>query len=448
MLPQLHGRKGPKYKALAEAYADMIDNGEIKAGTKLPSQRILSYQLGVTVGTVTRAYQELSLLGKTLSVVGSGTYVKEALSADSYYHPLDSQQGIDLSLCRPLIVSQQQHLHNALQQMLGQPQAQSVILDYFSADGLCGHSDTLRQWLNQRWHSKLTPERVQWTYGGQHGLSVILQALTRSGDTVLTEGLCYGEFIHSCAQLERRLQPVAIDEQGLVAEDLLLQCQRHRPRLLYLTANVQNPTAVQLSAQRRLEIIDICRRFDVLIIEDGVMYCPPEQRQLPLASIAPDITVYVGSFSKYFAGGVRVGYLVLPANLRVPLLKALRSTCMHVSPILIDLICRWLCSGAMAEVDNHIAMELRARYRILAQHLERPADHVIQGFNYWLTLPPQHQAERVTKQLYELGVRVRSGQQFCVGGYGQANAIRLSLTGPKTRDELRAGLEIVRSCVR
>lgn len=87
MLPQLHGRKGPKYKALAEAYADMIDNGEIKAGTKLPSQRILSYQLGVTVGTVTRAYQELSLLGKTLSVVGSGTYVKEALSADSYYHP-------------------------------------------------------------------------------------------------------------------------------------------------------------------------------------------------------------------------------------------------------------------------------------------------------------------------------------------------------------------------
>lgn len=444
--PDISGRVGPKYKVLADVFEEAIDRGELLPNSKLPSQRILSYQLGVTVGTITRAYQELELRGATLPVVGSGTYVKDRAQAQqAYYQPIFSQDGIDLCLCRPLIIGQQKHLQAALHELMNETSAQQAVLDYFSADGLRGHSETLQAWLKTRWHYEVDQSRLQWTYGGQHALSVILQALTRSGDTVLLEGLCYGELINTCAQLERKAIPVAIDQEGMIPEDLLLHCQRHRPRLLHLTSAVQNPTGVQMSDTRRLKIIEICRRFDVLIIEDDVLYCPPSQRRSPLVSIAPDITLYVGSFSKYFAGGLRVGYMILPSNLKLSMQKALRTSCMHVSPILVDLVCRWLKNGAMETVDENIMLELRARHRILDRLFPERETYAVAGFNVWLTLPAGYDCRVFSASLAADGVFVRDAYFFRVGSYPVPDAIRLSLTGPASRDDLEKSLQLIKN---
>lgn len=445
-IPDLTGRAGPKYKVLADAFEEAVDRGELRAHSKLPSQRMLSYKLGVTVGTITRAYQELELRGVTVPVVGSGTYIKDrSHEQQDYYHPLVSRGGVDLSLCRPLILSQQRHLMAALGELASQPTAQKAVLDYFSADGLQGHSATLQRWVNQRWQCDIDRSRLQWTYGGQHALVTVLQALTRSGDTILLEGLCYGEFINACTQQERKVIPVAVDDEGIVPDDLLLHCQRHRPRLLYMTPAIQNPTGVALSDSRRLKIIEICRRFDVLIIEDDVLYCPPEHRRSPLVTIAPDITLYIGSFSKYFAGGIRVGYMVLPTNLKLPLQKALRASCMHVSPILVDLVCRWLSNGAMQQVDEDIALELSARHRILQSVFPERQTCAIPGFNCWITLPEHCPASELKQQLAEDGVFVRDAAFFRVGSYPLPNAIRISLTGPLSRDDLKQGLQRIKA---
>ena len=445
-VPDIAGRPGPKYKVLADALEEAVERGDLPANVKLPSQRILSYKLGVTVGTITRAYQELELRGVTTPIVGSGTYVKDRRKAqEEYYHPIVDRGGIDLCLCRPLIIGQQKYLMSALQELGNEPAAQRAVLDYFTADGLQGHSDTLRRWINQRWHTAIETSRLQWTYGGQHALAVILQAITRSGDAVLIEGLCYGEFINTCAQQERKAIAVAMDDEGIIPEDLLLQCQRHRPRLLYITPAVQNPTAVRLSDSRRLKIIEICRRFNVLIIEDDVLYCPPEHRSSPLVSIAPDITIYVGSFSKYFAGGIRVGYIITPANLKPSMQKALRSSCMHVSPVLIDLVCRWLQQGAMARVDESIMLELSARHRIVQEVFPQvKASKAIPGFNIWLSIPEACPSLALTQALAKEGVYVRDASSFRVGTYPLPNAVRISLTGPLARTELEQGLVAIR----
>lgn len=450
LIPELEGRVGPKYKILADAFEEAIERGELAPHTKLPSQRILSYRLGITVGTVTRAYQELELRGITQPVVGSGTYVRDRQQEQqSYYHPVMAQDGIDLSLCRPLVLSQQTHLAEVLQEIANEPTAQKAVLDYFSADGIQGHSETLQNWLSKLWQHNIDRSRLQWTYGGQHALSVILQALTRAGDAVLLEGLCYGELINTCNQLERKAIPVAIDDEGMVPEDLLLQCQRYRPRLLHLTPALQNPTGVAMSDTRRLKIIAICRRFDVLIIEDGVMYCPPELRRPPLCSIAPDITLYVGSLSKYFAGGIRVGYIVLPTSLKHPLQKALRSSCMHVSPILVDMVCRWLKSGATEKVDQDIARELAARQklfnRIFPELKDTPA---LPGFNCWIPIPETIDCAELRRELEQNHIFVRDAHFFRVGSYPLPNAIRISLTGPASRDVLKQGLMILKEKIR
>ncbi|MBJ7554985.1 PLP-dependent aminotransferase family protein [Marinomonas spartinae] len=444
-VPDIVGRVGPKYKVLADVFEEAVIRGELKTNTKLPSQRILSYQLGVTVGTITRAYQELERRGVTVPVVGSGTYVKDKVKTqEEYYHPIASRGGMDLCLCRPLILGQQKRLSESLEALVSEPNAQRAVLDYFISDGLQGHSTTLQTWLNERWQWDLDASRLLWTYGGQHALSVVLQALTRSGDSILLEGLCYGELINTCAQQERKAVPVAMDEEGLIPDDLALQCQRHRPRLLYLTPSIQNPTGVRLSDSRRLKIIEICRRFDVLIIEDDVMYCQPDERCSPLVSIAPDITLYIGSFSKYFAGGVRVGYMVLPSTLQPAMKQALRTSCMHVSPLLLDLVCRWLSNGAMEQVEEEIARELKARYRIFYKMFPTHKKLAVSGFNVWLYLPENCDSRTFKNELAETGVFVRDAYFFRVGSYPVPNAIRLSLTGPVSRDELKTGLQFIK----
>ena len=173
------------------------------------------------------------------------------------------------------------------------------MLGYYSADGILGHNQTLQRWLVGKFNIDIDARRLLWTYGGQHGLSTIIHALTR-------------------------------------------------PKLLYLTPAVQNPTGAQLTDSRRLEIMEICRRYKVLIIEDDVLYCPPSNRKSPLVAIAPDITIYVSSFSKYFAGGLRVGFMILPLSLKDSLQRALRASCMNISPLMVELVCRLVISNILS----------------------------------------------------------------------------------------------------
>ncbi|MEJ2765117.1 PLP-dependent aminotransferase family protein [Photobacterium sp. MCCC 1A19761] len=445
-IPDISSRSGPKYMALADAFAEAIESSELEAHAKLPPQRILSYRLGVTVGTVTRAYQELEHRGLVAPKVGSGTYVKDRHhESRAFYHPVTTKSGIDLAICRPLLINQQQHLSRTLQDLSLEPIAQRAVLDYCSAEGLQGHNQTLQHWLGQRFKYEMDSRRLLWTYGGQHGLSVLVQALTRPKETILVEGLCYPEFLHSCQQSERKLVPIRLDAQGIIPEDLELQCQRHKPRLLYLTPAIQNPTGACLSDSRRLRVIEICRRHQVLIIEDDVLYCPPEHRRTPLVAIAPDITLFVGSFSKYFSGGLRVGYIIMPRSLSLPMQRALRASCMHISPLMIDLVCRWLTNGAMDAVDQEIAAELKARHRILQQIFPGAGHGAVPGFNVWIPLPAPLTGRQLSHQLKQDGVHVREAEMFAVDHYPAPAAIRVSLTGPTSRTQLKSGLEVIRT---
>lgn len=446
-IPDISGRSGPIFIALADAFSEVIESGELKVGTKLPPQRILSYRLSVTVGTVTRAYQELEHRGLTEPKVGSGTYVRDLKTEQNqFYHPVSKHEGIDLALCRPLLCSQPKLLANALEELSHEPVAQTAVLGYYSADGILGHNQTLQRWLMGKFNIDIDARRLLWTYGGQHGLSTIIHALTRPKETILSEGLCYPEFIHACQQSERKLVPVKVDQYGLDPEDLALACKRHRPKLLYLTPAVQNPTGAQLTDSRRLEIIEICRRYKVLIIEDDVLYCPPSNRKSPLVAIAPDITIYVSSFSKYFAGGLRVGFMILPLSLKDSLQRALRASCMNISPLMVDLVCRWLADGAMQAVDEEISMELSARHRIWKTAFPKVEIDVL-GYNVWLPLPEPLTGYQFAQSLLENGVRVKPAEMFTVGRYAAPAAVRVSLVSPLSRPQLQSALDIMKDCI-
>lgn len=442
-VPDISNKSGLKFILLADAFEEAIKKNELEAGYKLPPQRLLAYKLGVTVGTVTRAYRELEQRGLTEPKVGSGTYVKNQETKEQFYAPMIKTKGTDLSWCRPLISSQPQHLNDALISISQEVATPKALLGYYSAEGLIGHCQTLQEWLSNKYTTNIDVGRLLWTYGGQHGLTLIIQTLSRTKDTILVEGICYPDFIDICHLSERKVVPVKIDGSGIVPEDLELHCKRHNPKFLYITPQVQNPTGVQLNSNRQREIIDICRRYNVMIIEDDVLYCPPQRRRTPFFIQAPDITLYVGSFSKYFAGGVRIGFLIIPHSKKNQLIRGLKTNCLQVSPILIDLVCRWLANGTMQEVDQQIASELDIRHKIWNElFADIPVD--IQGYNVWLPISGPCSSQHFCNILLKEGVRARPAEDYIVGHYDKVNAIRISLTSPTTKEKLKSALLIIR----
>jgi 2-aminoadipate transaminase len=161
------------------------------------------------------------------------------------------------------------------------------------------------------------------TVGSQQALDLISRIFLDPGDVVLAEGPSYVGALGSFAAAEAEVVHVPLDGSGLIpaalAETLdALAAAGRRPKFLYTVPNFHNPAGVTLAVDRRAEIIALCERHDVLIIEDnpyGLLGF--DGQTLPaLRTLAPERVVYLGSFSKTFASGVRVGWAYAPRAIR------------------------------------------------------------------------------------------------------------------------------------
>jgi GntR family transcriptional regulator/MocR family aminotransferase len=167
-------------------------------------------------------------------------------------------------------------------------------------------------------------EDVLVTRGSQMALSLIAQSLLGPDDVVAVEALGYTPAWAALRQTGARLVAVPVDEEGLSVAQLASLCERGKIRAVYLTPHHQYPTTVQLSPSRRLELLALAERERLAIIEDDYdhEFHYEGRPLLPLksADYAGNV-VYVGTLSKVFAPGVRVGYVIAPAPLRAEMLS-------------------------------------------------------------------------------------------------------------------------------
>ena len=139
--------------------------------------------------------------------------------------------------------------------------------------------------------------------GAQHGLAIVLGALARPGDLVLTEALTYSGFRALADQLRVDVEGLEMDDDGIVPAAFERACRLRAPRALYCTPTLHNPTAIVTSVERRRALADIAARYDVPIIEDDVYGALVSDAPATIASMAPRTTYFVTSMSKAVAGG-------------------------------------------------------------------------------------------------------------------------------------------------
>lgn len=445
-VPQLPAR-GTRYRVLADAVAEAIAAGELPQGARLPPQRRLADALGVTVGTVTRAYAEAERRGLVEARVGSGTYVRgvePTLHAFRHF-AADGDDGLaDLSLSLPPPhPDRARALGDALAAIARDPMALSQAVDYQPEQGLSRHRETLATWMT-RLGIPVVSEELMITQGGQHGIFLALQALTQPGERIAASALTYPGLISAAQQLHLKTLRVPLDEQGMDVEALARLCLQQPPRLVYVTPDQNNPTGACLPLARRERLVELACAHDFWLVEDGVQYLPPEERGTPLHQLAPERTLYLFSTSKVIAGGLRIGTLRHPPALGERLAALQRAQSWMVPPLMAEAACRWIDGGAAERLLAWQLEEVAARQRLAGERLAafapRGRPH---GFHLWLELPSGWRAAALLERLERQGVRATSAEPFCVGSEPAPQAIRLCTSAASSRAALARALETI-----
>ncbi len=452
-MPSLEGRSGPRYRAIADALQADIANGRLRSGQRLPTHRELAWQLGVTVGTITRAYVEAERRGLIAGEVGRGTFVRPDMSdyaepgeAETRYrkaNEINARGPIDLSGNAPPNPPLIGRIADTLKEV-AEDEDFAEFLRYRPSQGMAPHAAAGAAWM-EHLGLKVDPKSVIPTHGAQHGMITAISAAAGAGECLLTENLVFFGLKTLARFLGLRLQGVEMDGEGLIPEALESAIKASGARALYTSPTVQNPTAGVMSVARREAIAEVCARHGVTIIEDDIYHFLLERPLPTLASLLPEQTVYVANLSKPVAPAFRVGYIAGPPQLTAGLLTGIRATSVMVSPLMHEVAARLIKNGTAFQNAAQVRQKAIRRQALVGRYLDDWDIHrQAASLHVWVNLPEAWGREAFTAECLRRGVAVASGELFAVDRQSVPHAIRLSVTGPRTEDELERGLSVIR----
>ncbi len=449
-LPDLTDRQGPKYLAIADAIGDAITQGMLSDGAKLPPQRNLAYDLGVTLGTVTRAYAEARRRGLVGGEVGRGTYVQSPgdHQPDGFI-ALAPEQADEINFAHASALTSKpgRQLSQTLKDVADLPEIQQLV-GYQFETGLPHHREAGAVWLRRAGLSA-SAENIAITNGAQHGLLVTLMALTQPGDTVLAESLSYPGFIQLAQQLGLRLEPVDMDDQGILPDALAEAQHRTSARLLYCMPTIHNPTAAMMSPERMAELAAATRALNLTVLEDDVWSGHLEGQIQPLSTLIPERAYYITSLSKTMAAGLRIGYVMAPDEYVERIRSMVRLTSWLAAPVMAEIASRWINDGTGEALARWQMGAIGARFAIANEFLgdlnptHHPAGHYV-----WVQLPEPWRASDFKAEAESRGVLLLTGESFAVGRAPAPHAVRLGISKPDTEEQVRRGLEILADILR
>ena len=468
-MPELRGRAGPKYQAIVDAIVDALETGDLKPGTKLPPQRNLAYDLGVTLGTVTRAYQELERSGLARGEVGRGTFITapadraaaptlndniDALrnSVNMEHTPVDALYGTDFMGAEGLELASNYPATagvGALTQRavtrVNHEAVWEAVSRYQSHNGLRPHRDAGALWLNSL-GVDAKAEDILIAPGAQAATQTALMALARPGDLILAEALSWPGLKATAAPLGLRVEGLAMDEHGLIPDAFEQACRDRAPRLLYLLPTLQNPTTSVMPEDRRRQVAEIARRHGVFVIEDDVYGFLLDDAPPPLHTIAADVTVYVTSLSKAVSPGLRVGYVVVPQGRMASFVGALRSSTLMASPLTVEIASEMIRGGEADEMMAHQRREVGCRQKQMVDHLGHLGLRTHpRSLHAWLPVPAGFTGPEFRTRLLERGVSVTPGNAFVMDERHRPDRphVRICLGAEQDSQRLERALAII-----
>ena len=349
----------PAYAGLATALRLLIGDGRIALGVRLPSERDLCAALDVSRTTVTRAYGELRATGYAESRQGSGTFTRvpqgrRRVHDNALLPYAGDAEAIDLncaaSSAPPGMASAYAAAAAELPAYLGShgyfpaglPELQAAIAADYDARGL-----------------PTRPDQVMVTPGALAATALVAQAFTGAGDRVLTENPVYPNATLAMRHGGARVLPSPVDQEGWDLDAVGATLRQVRPRLAYLIADFQNPTGHLMTDAQRQEYAAHLRATRTLAVVDEAhqaLALEGQEMPAPFAAYAPG-AITIGSASKAFWGGLRLGWIRADREQMASLMRARVSLDLG-TPVLEQLVLARLLTDPGGILHDH-----RARLR-------------------------------------------------------------------------------------
>lgn len=273
-----------------------------------------------------------------------------------------------------------------------------------------------------------------------------LSTLCTPGDRIAVETLSYPLLRHLAWRLRLPLAPVRTDACGMLPDALDNACRNGGVKAVYLMPSCRNPTLTRMPESRRKEITEVCRRHDVLIIEDDVyaLALNPAAPAPTFAALAPERTCFIAATSEILGGGLRVAYLCPPQHVLEELERTISYTISMVPPLMAELAAQWIIDGTADKVLEAKRKESAARNALARQILDGyPLVSRSTGFFCWLGLPDSWTGLKLAAAAREKGILVAEGEHFRMGHSVAENGVRLALGGVQTRRDLASALRTV-----
>ena len=431
----------PLYRRVRQGLEKSILAGRFE-GRRLPSSREVATELGVSRNTVNLAYQELITDGVVIARPRSGYVVNDEMVARQAAHPTEAASpGWLARLEPPPGTGELPHIRKpehwdrypfafvtghlpseafpdrawlrSLREALRGEHRRFSLQDGIDVDDPLLTELVCREILAGRGIAA-TPDRVLITVGSQQGLHLVAAALVGEGSRVMVENPGYPDARHILARAGAALVPGEVDDGGLIVDDRLLDVD-----LAVTTPTHHYPSNVTMSGQRRQRLVALARERDIVLVEDDY---DSELRFVgraspALASLDPDAVVYLGSFSKFLAPGLRLGFVSAHPALIEHLRDLRRYTIRHPSGHQQRALALLIESGEYRRGVRHLRDAMRVRWErtVAAVRLHLP-DWVMRpragGVSVWIGGPPGLDTRELAVRLDSRGVLIEPGDTF------------------------------------
>ncbi|WP_019482141.1 aminotransferase-like domain-containing protein [Arthrobacter sp. TB 23] len=284
------------------------------------------------------------------------------------------------------------------------------------------------------------------TTGSQSAQDVAAKVFCNPGDVILCEDPTYVGALNTFEAYQVDVQAVAMDDDGLIPEALEqriteLQSEGRTIKALYTIPSFNNPSGITLKASRRQVIVDICKKHNILVLEDnpyGLLRFDGKPLT-PLREGNPDDVIYLGSFSKIFAPGVRLGWALVPRHLHRRFYLACEAVVLCPSPLTQMLVSAYLSDydwlGHLETTRALYSERCSTMLSALAQHLPASVSWTRPdgGFFIWVTLPEGIDTYPLLYKAIDAGVVFIPGAAFTPSD-APSNKLRLAFSAVSSED--------------
>jgi len=316
---------GVLYRRLADAITELVENGQLVAGTALPAERALATAVAVSRATVVAAYDELRGRGLIESRRGSGSRIAAGVARDRSVRDRRVDSGHGASIFQRITAGPGETLSMLYAVDAGAPELAEALRELVEVDlpdllrdigyhprGLLALREAIADHLTGT-GLPTTVDQLVVSTGAHQAIALIAQMYLRPGATVLVESPSWPGSFDLFDAAGARVVGVPLDRDGIAVPELAQALKEHDPALLFVMPTFHNPTGRLMAPARRRQLAELAARYGVPVVEDNAYTAPAGDAGLPapVAAYAPaDAEVLtIGSLSKSVWGGLRIGWV-------------------------------------------------------------------------------------------------------------------------------------------